>query len=180
VSPSLPSPACGLAWAQIFIEEVSLHDCSKALESVPHGDWSGRFVAGVAGPAAEAGDGPGGPSESSGWIRILLFSSASLQPRLQCGQHLQLAIVKDVRCRLAVMWGDAREHELHRLAGSDQRDNGQFFEGFAVGNDAFLNVDPWRLTVRNSCSTCQRWRYQPIMVTACATVSTSWVVSRRQ
>src|SRR5215471_2506744 len=111
-----PSPLAGLTWAQIFfIEEVSLHNCSESFESITHRDWSSRFVAFVAGPSAQACDGPGCPGESSVLVGILLLFRASLQARLQGVQNLQFAIVKDARCRLGVVRRGASEHELHGL-----------------------------------------------------------------
>src|SRR5271155_510522 len=74
---------CGLGWAHIFGQSVTVEDGAEALESVAHGDGSMGFVAGVAGPAAETSDGPGGPCEAMGRMGVLLFLCAALKLRLQ-------------------------------------------------------------------------------------------------
>ncbi len=59
-----PPPRCEpVAWAHISGEMIALDDGIEALEAVAHGYRAGGFVAGIAGPSAEAGDGPAGPGE---------------------------------------------------------------------------------------------------------------------
>ena len=122
-----------------------MDDGIEAFEPVSHCDWSGGSFTFVAGPAAEASDGPGGPSEGSGWIGILLLGGAALQSRLQGVQDLDLSVVKNVDCRLIVIVGGAGEHQLHGLAGGDEGNDGELFEGIAVLNDALFNAQPLAL-----------------------------------
>ena len=74
----------------------------------------------------------------------------------------------------------ASQHELHRNSGADERNDGELFERHAILDDALLDAQPLALRVRNSCSICQRRRYQPITVSAGATLSTACVVNKRQ
>src|SRR5260370_34610518 len=94
----------------------------------------------VAGPAAEASNGPGGPGKTFGRIGISLFAGAPLQSGLQRLDDLDLSFVEDMLGRLVVIGGGASEHELHGLGGTDQSDDGKFFKGGTVFDDAILDI----------------------------------------
>src|SRR6202035_3487679 len=100
-------------WAHIFCEGIAIDDAVEALKAVSHGDRPRGFVTVVAGPAAEPGDGPPGPGQGIGRMRILLLGSAPLQLLLEGVQDLNLGSVEDVAGRLVSSSGGAREHELH-------------------------------------------------------------------
>src|SRR5215213_766135 len=63
-------PANALGHAHIS-EAPSDRDGVKVFETVFHGDWTRWLGGGIAVPAAEAADDPGGPSETIRWMRIL-------------------------------------------------------------------------------------------------------------
>ena len=71
----------------------------------------------------------------------------------------------NARCRLVVMGRSALASTTqHGLTWrGDQCDDDELFEGIAVLESLMLCSisSPWRLTVRNSCSTCPRWRLPP-------------------
>src|SRR5208337_1106814 len=133
-------------------ELVALEDGIEALEAVAHGYRAGGFVAAVAGPSAEAGDGPAGPGESRGRVRVLLFQCAALQFLLQDLQDLDLSVVEDAArrrhrgggfiaaSRRTAVGGGAGEHELHGDGGADQADHGELFERGAVLDHALLDA----------------------------------------
>src|SRR3984893_5819813 len=78
----------GLTWAHIFCEVIAINDGVEAIEPVSHGNGPSRFVAILSGPAAETGDGPAGPGQAVGRMRVLLLGRAPLQFRLQRMQNL--------------------------------------------------------------------------------------------
>jgi hypothetical protein len=146
-----------------LIEEIALNDGIDAIESVAHGDGSGGSLALVAGPSAEACDGPGGPGEAVSKIGILLLAGAALQAQLQGRENLPLALVKDLRHRLAV----ARQGKARASTGCIvwQAPISAMTASFSSASPCVTKLSsrsrPRLLTVRNNCSMCQRWRYQP-------------------
>src|SRR4029077_19009166 len=106
------------------------------------------FVTVVAGPAAEPGDGPPGPGQGIGRMRILLLGSALLQLLLEGVQDLNLGSVEDVAGRLVSSTGGAREHELHGDDGGEERNDHKLFESLPVLDDALLDAQP--LTLKGS------------------------------
>ena len=54
-------------------EFISFGDGMEALESAGEGDRAGRALLGVAVPAAQTGDAPGGPGERADGMGVLLF-----------------------------------------------------------------------------------------------------------
>src|SRR6266481_9316184 len=130
----------GLASAHVCFEEIALGDGIKTLQSVAHSDRSRGSLAFVAGPSAEAGNSPGGPGKTFGRIGIFLFAGAPLQSRLQRLDDLDLPFVEDMLGRLIVIGSGASEHELHGLGGTDQCDDGKFFKGGSIFDDALLDI----------------------------------------
>src|SRR5271166_2869194 len=135
-----PPSGTDLAWAHISGEMIALDDGIEALEAVAHGYRAGGFVAGIAGPSAEAGDGPAGPGEGPGRMGVLLFQRAALQFLLQNVQDLDLSFVEDAARRRIAIGGGAGQHELHGDGGADQADHGEFFERRAVLDHALLDT----------------------------------------
>src|SRR5208337_485836 len=169
---------------------IALDDGIEALEAVAHGYRAGGFVAGIAGPSAEAGDGPAGPGEGPGRMGVLLFQRAALQFLLQNVQDLDLSFVEDAARRRhrgdgfigagrrIAIGGGAGQHELLMVAPI--RPITASFSSAAPSSITLCSIRrPYRLRVRNNCSMCQRRRYQPITATAWATLSTRCVVKRR-
>src|SRR6266853_3913478 len=134
------APLAGLASAHVCFEEIALGDGIKTLQSVAHSDRSRGSLAFVAGPSAEAGNSPGGPGKTFGRIGIFLFAGAPLQSRLQRLDDLDLSFVEDMLGRLIVIGSGASEHELHGLGGADQCDDGKFFKGGSIFDDALLDI----------------------------------------
>src|SRR5439155_11019691 len=82
-------PAFALGHAHIF-EAPSNSDSVKVFETVIDGDGAWRFRRGIAVPAAEAADDPGGPGEAVGRMRVPEPFTLGLEILIEGGERCDL------------------------------------------------------------------------------------------
>src|SRR5215207_3494582 len=80
----------------------SIGDGSKVFEAVEEGDWAWRLGGGVAVPAAELGDDPGGPGQRSLGVGIGLQLGLALETAFEGGEGVDLGCSEGQACRLVI------------------------------------------------------------------------------
>src|SRR6266850_328067 len=132
-------PANALGHAHIF-EAPSYGDGVEVFDSVFHGDGAWRFGRGIAVPAAETADDPGGPAKTIGWMRVPEPFTLGLEISIESGERCYFVSIEDKSHGL-IATAIAR---LQELEGDDRRlggDRDQLEEPVRGGDLAVFELE---------------------------------------
>ena len=119
-------------------------DGVEAAQASNEGDRARRALLGVACPAAEAGDAPGGPGEALPRMRVPLFRGLAFELVDQRLDDGDLGRGEEAGGGERVAGLAPPLDELHDARGGDERGRGQAFQRVAIAQKAVLEVEALR------------------------------------